>query len=64
MGIQKQYSEEVRLIHDASMPHRQSINDMASPGECHYLEFDAALKLVNAGSFMSRIDLKHGYRMM
>lgn len=61
-AVPKQDSDEVRLIHDASMPKGQSINDKASPNDCHYFGFDTALNLVKAGSYMSKIDLKQGYR--
>lgn len=52
----------IRIIHDGSMPHGHAMNDYATAEECQYQSLQDALDLVNAGSFMAKIDLKSAYR--
>ena len=53
----------VRIIHDCSRPHGYAVNDYASAKDHHrFQSVDDAAKLVKAGDYMAKVDLKSAYR--
>lgn len=53
---------DIRLIHDLSHPPNNSLNDLASKDECHYVTIDQALSHCTPGSYLSTLDLQWAYR--
>ena len=62
-AIPKADSNDVRLIHDCSVPRGLAVNDYCSEQESFCFEsVTDALKLVQKGYFMAKVDLKSAYR--
>ena len=62
-AIPKADSNDVRLIHDCSVPRGLAVNDYCSEQESFCFEsVTDALKLVKKGYFMAKVDLKSAYR--
>ncbi len=61
-AIKKDNTDEVRLIHDASRPIGNALNDHATPSSITYESIDDAVSLLNSGSYMAKIDLRAAYR--
>ena len=52
----------VRLIHDASRPVMNSLNDYAVDTTCSYMDLNDACRIIRPGDFLAKIDLKSAYR--
>ena len=62
-AVPKGDSDEFRLIHDCSMPKGLGVNSyVPSLDKLHFQTIDDAIKLVDQGSFLAKIDLRHAYR--
>ena len=62
-AIPKPDSDEVRLIHDCSMPEGQGLNSyVKNINHFQFQSIDDAIKLLRPGYFMAKIDLHHAYR--
>ena len=62
-AIPKHDSDEVRLIHDCSMPEGQGLNSyVKNINHFQFQSIDDAIKLLRPGYFMAKIDLRHAYR--
>lgn len=61
-AIPKAESSELRLIHDRSQPHGQAVNDYIATHSFKFQTMDDAIKLLQQGCFMAKIDLRHAYR--
>ena len=61
-AILKEGKDEVRLIHDASRPVGDSLNDYALPASVHYETIDNAYKLARPNTYLCKVDLKGAYR--
>jgi hypothetical protein len=53
---------DVRIIHDLSRPHGQSLNDYATKDPCQYNGFSKALTMITPSAFLSKTDLRWAYR--
>ena len=63
-AIPKKGSEKVRLLHDASRPAGDALNDYAHPEHFQYQTIDDAMKLIKPGAYMAKIDLSNAYRVV
>ena len=61
-AVPKPDSEDVRLIHDCSMPKGKGFNSYFKVNSFKFQTLDDAIKLLKPGYFMSKIDLKSTYR--
>ena len=61
-AIPKPDSQEVRLIHDCSMPKGQALNEYLDIEHFKYQTLDDALKMIKPGYCLSKVDLRHAYR--
>lgn len=61
-AIPKPNSSEVRIIHDCSRPHGKAVNDYITIDTFKFQTLDDAIKLLQPGSYMAKIDLRHAYR--
>ena len=61
-SVPKPDSDEVRLIHDCSMPKNKGINSYITVDHHKFSTIDDAIKLVKPGYFLAKIDLHHAYR--
>ena len=61
-AIPKPDSQEVRLIHDCSMPKGQALNEYLDIEHFKYQTLDDALKMIKPGYYLSKVDLRHAYR--
>ena len=52
----------VRLIHYASRPVMNSLNDYAVDTTCSYMALNDACRIIKPGDFLAKIDLKSAYR--
>lgn len=52
----------VRLIHDASRPEGQSLNDLASREPCKFQTFNDVINILIPDGYCAKIDLKCAYR--
>ena len=63
LGAIPKSNGKVRLIHDASRPHLKSLNDnILSDTSCEYMDLREAIKHVNQGCYMAKVDLSSAYR--
>ena len=62
-AVPKETPGELRVIHDASRPHGGSLNSHAIPEKFTMQNVDSALKLVTPQCWMTKLDLKNGYRI-
>ena len=61
--VPKPNSDELRLIHDCSMPKGAGVNSyVPTIDKLHFQTIDDAIKLVDQGYFLAKIDLRHAYR--
>ena len=62
-AVPKAGSPELRLIHDCSMPVGRGVNSYVhSLDKFHFQTIDDAVKLVDKGYYLAKIDLRHAYR--
>ncbi len=62
-AVPKANSDELRLIHDCSMPKGQGVNSYVPTLEkLHFQSIDDAIKLVDRDYYLAKIDLRHAYR--
>ena len=61
-AIPKKGSDDIRLIHDCSRPEGFALNDYAEAERFSYQTLDDAVKMLQQGSYMAKIDLKSAYR--
>ena len=61
-AVPKPGTEEVRLIHDCSQPKGSAIKDYADTEHFKYQSIDDAIKLLQPGYFMAKVDLCQAYR--
>lgn len=61
-AIPKKDSNKVRLIHDASRPAGQALNDYAITDHFQYQSIQDAVDLVTPGCFLAKLDLANAYR--
>ena len=52
----------VRLIHDCSRPTGAAVNDLATTEDFKFQSVDHAIKTIDRGHFMGKIDFKNAYR--
>ena len=63
LGAIPKSSGGIRLIHDASQPQGQAINDFAvNESQIRYQSVADAIQLITPQSYMARLDLKAAYR--
>jgi len=62
LGCVPKGSNSVRLIHDASMPSKHSINNFVNEKSCSYMDLRHACKLIKHNNFLCKVDLKNAYR--
>lgn len=62
LGCVPKGSNSVRLIHDASMPSKHSINNFVNKKSCSYMDLRHACKLIKHNNFLCKVDLKNAYR--
>ena len=51
-----------RLIHDASRPTLESLNSYARPDSFSFTTVDSAIKLINPGDYLCKVDISEAYR--
>ena len=61
-AVPKPDSDEIRLIHDCSMPPRLGVNSYIEIDKQHFSTIDDAVKLITPNCFIAKIDLRHAYR--
>ena len=61
-AIPKRDSNKIRLIHDASRPTGEALNDYATIDHFQYQSVQDAVDLVTPGCFFARLDLANAYR--
>ena len=62
-AVPKANSDELRLIHDCSMPEGRGVNSyVPSLDKLHFQTIDDAIKLVDHNYYLAKIDLRHAYR--
>ena len=62
-AVPKVGSQELRLIHDCSMPVGRGVNSyVPSLDKFHFQTIDDAVKLVDTEYYLAKIDLRHAYR--
>ena len=62
-AVPKAGSQELRLIHDCSMPVGRGVTSyVPSLDRFHFQTVDDAVKLVDHGYYLAKIDLHHAYR--
>ena len=62
-AIPKPDSDELRLIHDCSMPPSKGVNSyVPNIDKLRFQTIDDAIKLLDKGYFLAKIDLRHAYR--
>ena len=62
-AVPKANSDELRLIHDCSMPEGLGVNSyVPSLDKLHFQTIDDAIKLVDHNHYLAKIDLRHAYR--
>ena len=62
-AVPKAGSDELRLIHDCSMPVGKGVNSyVPSLDKLHFQTIDDAVKLVDKEFYLAKIDLRHAYR--
>ena len=62
-AVPKPDSDELRLIHDCSMPPSKGVNSyVPNIDKLRFQTIDDAIKLLDEGYFLAKIDLCHAYR--
>ena len=62
-AVPKPDSDELRLIHDCSMPKGKGVNSYVPHiDKLHFQSIDDAIKLIDKGYYLAKIDLRHAYR--
>eukprot|EP00111_Clytia_hemisphaerica_P008204 TCONS_00023895-protein len=61
-AVQKPDSEDLRLIHDCSMPHGMGVNSYIDIEKQPFQILDDACRLIGKDFFIAKIDLRHAYR--
>ena len=62
-AVPKSNSDELRLIHDCSMPKGQGVNSyVLTLDKLHFQTIDDAVNLVTPECYLAKIDLHHAYR--
>ena len=61
-AVPKPDSEDVRLIHDCSMPKGKGFNSYSKVNSFKFQTLDDAIKLLKLCYLMSKVDLKSAYR--
>ena len=61
-AVDKPDSDDIRLIMDASLPERYSLNSYADPEHFKLEGVDDAIEFLGEGWYQAKIDLKKGYR--
>ena len=61
-AIPKEGSDDVRIIHDGSIPQGEAMNDYCDKTSVCYETLDQASKLAKPNWFMAKVDLKSAYR--
>ena len=61
-AVPKANSDELRLIHDCSMPEGLGVNSyVPSLDKLHFQTIDDAIKLVDHNYYLAKIDLRHAF---
>ena len=64
-AVPKPDSDELRLIHDCSMPPSKGVNSyVPNIDKLRFQTIDDAIKLLDKGYFLAKIDLRHAYRLV
>ena len=59
-AVPKPDSDELRLIHDCSMPKGKGVNShVPHINKLRFLSIDDAIKLINKGYYLAKNDLRH-----
>jgi len=61
-AILKDNASAVRIIHDASRPMGEALNDYSSNQTVKYQTLEDACSLINPGYYLAKVDLKSAYR--
>ena len=61
-AVPKPDSEDLRLIHDCSMPPGKGVNSYIDIEKQTFQTIDSAVKMIEPGCYMAKIDLRHAYR--
>ena len=63
-AIPKPESQEVRFIHDCSMPKGQALNEYLDIEHFKYQTLDDALKMIKPRYYLSKVDIRHAHRLV
>ena len=61
-SVPKPNSDELRLIHDCSMPHKKGVNSYIDIDKLQYQTLQDATKQIKKDYFLAKVDLRHAYR--
>ena len=61
-AVPKPDSSDLRIIHDCSMPRGLGVNSYIDIEKQQFSTVDEAVRLVEKGCFMAKVDLRHAYR--
>ena len=61
-AIPKPNTDDVRIIHDCSMPKGKGVNDYICNDKFSFETLDDAIKMVKPNAYMAKIDLSSAYR--
>ena len=61
-AVPKPDSDELRLIHDCSMPPSLGVNNYIAIEKQTFQTLDDAVKLIDKDSFIAKVDLRRAYR--
>ena len=61
-AIPKADSEDLRLIHDCSMPPGRGVNSYIDIDKQKFSTIDDAVRSIEHGYFLAKVDLRHAYR--
>ena len=61
-AVPKPDSEDLRIIHDCSMPPGKGVNSYIDIEKQKFQTVDDAVKQIRRGCFLAKVDLRHAYR--
>ena len=61
-AVPKPDSNDLRLIHDCSMPPKLGVNSYINIEKQKFQTVDDAVKSIKRGYFLAKVDLRHAYR--
>ena len=61
-AVPKPDSDDLRLIHDCSMPPKRGVNSYIDIDKQKFQTIDDAVKVIRKGYYLAKVDLRHAYR--